>query len=218
MAVLDAVRTTARRRPAVLTAVLSVIGYVLVGGALYGYLPLFPPLSNATVDLFSHLIAIVNLLALSALLVGYRFIRRGAVRKHRVAMLTAFGLIVVFLVLYLWKTGGGFEKAITATGVVKTAYLAMLGIHIALSVIAVPVVLYAVILGLTHDPEELRDTRHPQVGRIAVAAWSLSLFLGIVTYLLLNHVYSWEVRHAAFTLFVGTVSRSWPPREDPPLD
>jgi putative membrane protein len=32
------------------------------------------------------------------------------------------------------------------------------------------------------------------VGRIAAGAWSLSLFLGVVTYFLLNHVYSWVPR------------------------
>ncbi len=194
MAVVDSFRTGARRRPGVLTAVLSVVGYVLVGGALYGFLPLFPPLSDATVNLFSHIIAGINTLALAALLMGLRFIRRGEVRKHRAAMLTAFALITLFLFFYLWKTGGGFEKAILASGSVKLVYLTMLGIHIGLSVLAVPVVLYAVVLGLTHSPAELRDSLHPRVGRVAVAAWSLSLFLGIVTYVLLNHVYGWEVR------------------------
>jgi putative membrane protein len=203
MAVAEGLRRRARAHPKSLTAVLSVIGYVLVGGALYGFLPLFPPLSDATVNLFSHLIAVINALALTTLLLGWRFIRRGEVRKHRAAMLTAFSLILLFLVVYLWKTGGGFEKAILATGAVKLAYLAMLAIHIFLSVVAVPVVLYAVILGLTHEPSELSDTAHPRVGRIAVIAWSVSLALGILTYVLLNHVYGWEPRHAAFLLLVA---------------
>ena len=210
MAVAESLRTGARRHPGTLTGVLSLIGYVLVGGALYGFLPLFPPLSDATVNLFSHLIAGINTLALTALLSGYYFVRRGDVRRHRAAMLTAFALIVLFLVVYLWKTGGGFEKAILATGAVKAIYLVMLAIHIGLSVLAVPVVLYAVILGLTHTPAELRDSLHPRVGRVAVAAWSLSLFLGIVTYVLLNHVYGWEVREmgAMVLLAVPTVGRA----------
>lgn len=203
MAVADGLRDRARGNPAGLAAVLSAIGYVLVGGALYGFLPLFPPLSDATVNLFSHLIAVVNAGALTALLLGYRFIRRGEVRKHRAAMLTAFGLILLFLVLYLWKTGGGFEKAIVAPDLVTLVYLGMLGIHIGLSVLAVPVVLYAVILGLTHDPSELPETAHPRIGRVAVAAWGLSLALGILTYLLLNHVYAWEKRHAVLLLLVA---------------
>ena len=208
MAVAESVRAGARNRPGAITAVLSVVGYVLVGGALYGFIPLFPPLSDSTVNLFSHLIAIINSLALSALLVGLWFIRNDRVRKHRAAMLTAFSLIVLFLVVYLWKTGGGFEKAIVAEGLVKVAYLAMLGVHILLSVVAVPVVLYAVILGLTHTPAELRETAHARVGRIAVAAWTLSLFLGIVTYVLLNHVYGWVPRHEAVLALVAVPARS----------
>ncbi|MFC3478806.1 DUF420 domain-containing protein [Halobacterium litoreum] len=193
----------ARANPRRLTAVLSVIGYALVIGAFEGLIPLFPDLSRETVLLFSDAIAVVNTLALTSLLAGAAFIKRGEVRKHRVAMLTAFGLICAFLVLYLWKVGGGFEKSIVIeegmflgqyAGTVELLYLLMLGVHIFLSVVAVPVVLYAVILGLTHTPEELRETSHAKYGRIAVTSWALSLFLGVVTYFMLNHVYTWTVR------------------------
>jgi putative membrane protein len=68
----------------------------------------------------------------------------------------------------------------------------MLAIHILLSIVAVPVVLYGLILGLTHTPEELRNTAHATVGRIAAGSWILSLVLGIVTYLMLNHIYDYE--------------------------
>jgi putative membrane protein len=203
MAVADSIQSGLRARPRTVTAVLSVVGYVLVGGALYGFIPLFPPLSDATVDLFSHIIAGINTLALSSLLLGVYFIRTDQVRKHRAAMLTAFSLIVLFLVFYLWKTGGGYEKSIVAPPAVTLIYLVMLAIHIFLSVVAVPVVLYAAILGLTHTPEELRETSHARVGRIAAVAWSVSLALGIVTYLLLNHAYDSVPRELAFLVFLA---------------
>lgn len=207
MAVADRMQSTLRARPGAVTAVLSVIGYVLVGSALNGVLPLFPELSRDTVLLFSHLIAGINTLALASILAGVYFIRNREYRKHRVAMLTAFSLIILFLFFYLWKTGGGFEKSIVAPETVTLAYLVMLGVHIFLSVVAVPVVLYAVILGLTHSVEELKKTRHAQVGRVAAAAWAVSLFLGVVTYLLLNHVYSWEVREATALLVLVAAPR-----------
>jgi putative membrane protein len=201
MATADA--SYAKANPRRVTAVLSVIGYALVIGAFEGLIPLFPDLSRETVLLFSDAIAVVNSLALTSLLAGAYFIKQGEVRKHRAAMLTAFTLICGFLVLYLWKVGGGFEKSIVIregqflaayAGIVEILYLAMLGIHILLSVVAVPVVLYAVILGLTHSPSELRETSHAKYGRIAAASWSLSLFLGVVTYWMLNHVYAWVPR------------------------
>lgn len=188
------VRAPVKDHPLAVTALLSVVGYVLVLGSFAGVIDFWPALDRATVILFADLIAIVNSLALTALLVGYYFIRRGEVRKHRAAMLTAFSLILVFLVLYLWKVGGGFEKSFVGPQLVTYAYLAMLAIHILLSVVAVPVVLYPVVLGLTHTPSELTETAHARIGRIAVASWSLSLFLGVVTYFLLNHVYAWVPR------------------------
>jgi len=195
-------RGYAYEHPRRVTAVLSVIGYALVAGAFSGVLPV-PGLTDAQVVLFSDLIAVINTLALSALLYGVYRIKQGDVRQHRTAMLTAFALIMVFLVVYLWKVGGGFEKEIVIqqghllgnyAGTIRILYLLMLAIHILLSALAVPVVLHAVILGLSHPVDELSQTSHPRVGRIAVAAWSLSLFLGIVTYWLLNHVYAWAPR------------------------
>ena len=57
-----------------------------------------------------------------------------------------------------------------------------------LSVLSVPVVLYALTLGLTHTPAELREeTPHRRVGRIAAGAWIVSLTLGIAAYLVLNY-------------------------------
>lgn len=191
MATAGGLRRRVRDRPALLTGALSVIGYALVAGTFAGVLP-FPTVSRELVIWLGDAIAAVNATALLAILVGYRAIRRGNVERHRAAMVTAFVLILVFLALYLLKVGGGFEKAILVEGVVYYAYLAMLAVHILLSAVSVPVVLHAVVLGVSHDPSELGDTVHPRVGRVAVAAWSLSLALGLVTYVLLNHVYGWK--------------------------
>ena len=202
MAVAESLRTRARTNPRAVTVVLSAVGYALVAAAFSGAAP-FPDLGRGAVILLGDAIAVVNTLALAAILVGVRFIRRGEVRKHRAAMLSAFALILLFLVMYLLKVGGGFEKSILADGPVRSAYLAMLAVHVLLSAVSVPVVLHAVVLGLTHTPSELRETVHARVGRIAVAAWSLSLALGVVTYLLLNHVYGWVPREEALVFLAA---------------
>ncbi|MBX0285685.1 DUF420 domain-containing protein [Haloarcula salinisoli] len=199
MAVADRLQSQARASPRRVTAVVSLVGYVLVFGTFGGVFP-FPSISNETVILLSDAIAVVNTAALTAIVAGVYFIRTDQVRKHRAAMLSAFGLIVLFLAMYLLKVGGGFEKAILVEGPVYYAYLVMLAIHILLSAISVPVVVHAVVLGLSHTPDELRQTAHAKVGRIAVAAWGLSLFLGIVTYVMLNHIYMWEPRGEAALL------------------
>ena len=199
MAVADRLQSHARASPRRVTAVLSLVGYVLVFGTFGAVFPL-PSISNETVILLSDAIAVVNTLALTAILAGVYFIRTDQVRRHRAAMLTAFALIIAFLGMYLLKVGGGFEKSILVEGAVYYAYLAMLAIHILLSAVSVPVVVHAVVLGLSHSPSELRETAHATVGRIAVAAWGLSLFLGIVTYVMLNHIYGWVPRGEAALL------------------
>ncbi|MFT4946068.1 MAG: putative membrane protein [Natronomonas sp.] len=195
MAVATEIRNSVKARPLAVTILLSVIGYVFVIGTFAGIFEFYPTLSAEQVRLSAHLIAVINTLALAALLVGVHYVKTGEYRKHRAAMLTAFSLILLFLVVYLTKVGGGFEREIVGapTGIYE-AYLAMLAIHILLSIVSVPVVIYAVVLGLTHSFAELEETRKALVGKIAGGAWILSLALGIITYLLLNHIYGAQPR------------------------
>jgi putative membrane protein len=195
------VRRRARDRPLGVTLLLTVLGYGLVIGTFAGVVPLYPDIGERGVDLLSHAIAVVNTVATVSLALGWYWIRRDEVDKHRLAMVAAFALIVLFLLLYLPKVGGGGEKHFVLESAyawvplwswIHPAYLVMLAIHILLSVLAVPLVLYALVLGLTHTPTELTRTSHARIGRWAAASWILSLVLGVVTYLMLNHLYAAE--------------------------
>jgi putative membrane protein len=179
----------ARDHPRALTAVLTLVGYVVVIGTLYGDVGLYPEFARGTVETLSAVIAVVNSLTIVCLVAGWYWIRSGAVRNHRLAMSTAFSLILFFLVLYLLKTGGGGRKEIVAGAPLRSVYLGMLGVHILLSVVSVPLVLYAITLGSTHTPAELAETVHARVGRLAVSAWLVSLVLGVVAYLMLAFFY-----------------------------
>jgi putative membrane protein len=169
-------------------------------GTLEGLAPagLYPELSLWTENRLADAIAVVHATATASRVYGYSAIRRGHVRRHRAAMLAASGLILLFLVLYLLQVGGGGSKAFVGPDLAYLVYLALLGVHVVLSILSVPLVVYQVVTALTHSTVELAArTRHRQVGRLAVAAWTVSLSLGVVTYLLLNHVYGWEFVAAA---------------------
>lgn len=192
MATADA-RRRLRESPIGATVLLTVVGYTLVLGTFLLDLPLYPDLSLTQVNVLTHAIAVINAAATVLLVSGWYWIRANEVDKHRWAMAGAFVLILLFLVVYLLRVGGGGEKYIAGVSdPVRYTYLVMLAIHILLSIVAVPVVLYALILGLTHTPAELRGTAHARVGRVAAASWILSLVLGVVTYLMLNHIYEYE--------------------------
>lgn len=185
-------RRRLRERPIGVTIVLTIVGYALVIGTFVADIPIYPDLTNAQVNVFTHAIAGINVVTTVLLVLGWYWIRTGEVEKHRLAMTGAFTTILLFLVVYLIRVGGGGTKEFVGQELVRNVYLVMLAIHILLSIVAVPVVLYALILGLTHTPTELRDTAHARVGRIAAGSWILSLVLGIVTYLMLNHIYGYE--------------------------
>ena len=192
-----------RAHPKAVTALLSVVGYAAVVGAFVvpSVQALFPELSLAQVNLLGHAIAAVNSVTVVLLCLGWYWIRNDKVKKHAHAMMSSFVLILLFLSMYLPKVAGGGTKEFVLESAygwvplwewVYPAYLVMLAIHILLSILAVPLVLYAIVLGVTHTPEELRtETPHRRVGRIAAGTWILSLFLGVVTYVLLNHLYGW---------------------------
>lgn len=190
MSVTD-VKGFTRENSIAVAAVLTVVGYTAVIGTFAGVFP-YPDLSFGTVEVLTHLIAVVNAATLVCILAGWYWIRNGEVERHKKAMVSAFALILLFLVIYLFRVGGGETKIFDGPEFVRNfVYLPMLAVHLFLSIVAVPVVLYAVLLGLTHTPDELTETPHRRVGRIAAASWAVSLFLGVVTYVMLNHMYGW---------------------------
>ncbi|MEF8779909.1 MAG: DUF420 domain-containing protein [Haloferacaceae archaeon] len=194
------VRGPVRDRPLAVTIALSLVGYVAVLGVFLvpEFAALFPRLSRSQVEFLTHAIAAVNSVTIVTLSLGWYWIRAGEVKKHAAAMSTSFLLILIFLGMYLPRVAGGGTKYFVGPDPAYYAYLVMLGIHILLSILAVPVVLYAIVLGMTHTERELRtETPHRRVGRVAAGSWLLSLVLGVVTYLLLNHVYGSEYEAAA---------------------
>jgi putative membrane protein len=189
----------AKRHPRVVAAVLTVVGYALVLGTLYLGLPVYPTISEATVNLLADAIAVVNSLTVVCLVAGWYYIRQGDVRKHRALMMSAFLLILAFLVMYLFKTGGGGRKEFVGPDTAALLYFAMLAVHILLSMVSVPLVLYNVTVGLTHAREEVAQTAHRRVGRIAAGVAALSRSRGEHATVLLNHVYGYEfVRVSGF--------------------
>jgi uncharacterized membrane protein YozB (DUF420 family) len=132
----------------------------------------FLPAVNATLNV-----------AATALLVAGRFwIRRGRVALHRRAMLGAFTVSSLFLVIYvLHKAWRGFENTpYHGEGALRVLYLAILFSHLTLAM-AVPVLaLRLVQLGLGGRIERHR--------RLAVVAWPIWMYVsvtGVVIYLLL---------------------------------
>lgn len=196
-----------KKRPKLFVGILSVIGYIVLFIAIFSLSNFFPELTGNDVNLLSDIIAIINTITIVVLSFGWYSIRKGDINNHKNAMIISFLLILIFLILYITKTGGGGTKVLIPPEgqiwVKSYIYLPILGIHLILSIISVPVVLYAIVLGLTHTPTELVDTPKKKIGRIAVLAWILSLILGIITYIILN-IYPTEISQGS-ELFISLI-------------
>ena len=181
-----------REHVPVVTGLLTVVSLTLVFGAALGAVPgaALPHAPDAVLSAIPHANAVVSAAAIGTISAGVRAIRRGRVGRHRRLMLASFALFVAFLVLYLYRIALEGPAAFPGPdGVYTYVYLPVLGIHIALAILTLPFVYYALLLAWTRSASELRETVHAGVGRVAAALWLVSFALGEVVYAMLYVVY-----------------------------
>ncbi|MFB6171174.1 MAG: DUF420 domain-containing protein [Haloarculaceae archaeon] len=172
------------------TGLLTAASLALVFGAVLGALPPLPRAPEAVLAAIPHVNAALSVVAVVTISVGWRAIRRGAVRRHRAAMLVSLALFATFLALYLYRVSllgpSGFAGP---DAVYRFVYLPILAVHMLLAIVCIPLLYYVLLLALTRPVQRLPATNHPRVGRVAAPLWLASFVLGTVVYLLLYVVY-----------------------------
>lgn len=123
------------------------------------------------------------------LLAGYRFIRAKKIQQHRMMMILAFCVSMIFLACYLlhkWhlhQTTGSFNTTFQGTGVWRGVYFFILITHVLLA-ITVPVLATITIRrGLKMSVEA-----HRRIARITLPVWLYVSVTGVVVYFML---YQW---------------------------
>lgn len=130
--------------------------------------------------------ASLNTTSAVALLVGYLFIRRGKVRRHRAAMMTAVGASALFLAFYLTRVAFTGTHTFAGTGAAKATYLAILFSHMALAVAVVPL-----LIRLLWLVRRRRFSAHARLARWAFPIWAYVSVTGLVVYLLLYRIFGY---------------------------
>ena len=124
--------------------------------------------------------AVLNGLTTVFLITGWRLIRRGRTRAHRMAMLAAVGSSAAFLTSYLVYHYQVGSVAYQGIGWTRTLYFTILISHSVLAaslVFVVPVTLLRALRG--------KFDRHRRIARVALPAWLYVSVTGIVVYLML---------------------------------
>ncbi len=113
-------------------------------------------------------------------LLGWRAIRRRNVRAHRALMIAATASSGLFLALFVARFALFGFRPFHGHGVLRGVYLAVFFTHEPVSVVAVPLVVVALLLGLLSTPRA-----HREVATIAFPVWMYSLVTGALLYVLL---------------------------------
>lgn len=115
------------------------------------------------------------------LLVGWYFIRRKQIQRHKVAMLTATGFAGVFLVLYVTRWAMYGSKSFEGEGLWKALYFGTLIPHVLLAIAVGPLAIYLIDLALRR-----RDfQRHRRFARITLPIWLFVAASGWAIYYML---------------------------------
>ncbi len=133
--------------------------------------------------------ATLNAVCTVLLLVGYRLIRQKKIEQHRIVMITAFGVSVVFLACYLlhkwhlYTTTGAYNTVFPGQGMWRTIYLALLISHVTLAATVPVLAIITIRRGLRMSVET-----HRRIARITLPIWLYVSVTGVIVYFML---YQW---------------------------
>lgn len=143
--------------------------------------------ARALGDALAPVNASLNLAATLCLIVGFLFIRRGQIARHRRAMLGAVAASALFLVFYVTRFALTGTHTFAGEGTARTVYLTILFTHMVLAVVVVPLVLRLLYLARGE-----RFAEHRRLARWAYPVWLYVSVTGIAVYVMLYHVYGYR--------------------------
>ena len=127
--------------------------------------------------------ATLNLIATLLLLVGYYFIRRKEIQRHKLAMSLAFLTSCLFLVSYLIYHYNAGSVPFTGQGWIRPVYFAILISHIVLAA-AVPL-----LAGITlYRAWRGEFATHRRIAKWTWPIWMYVSVTGVVIYIMLYEV------------------------------
>jgi uncharacterized membrane protein YozB (DUF420 family) len=124
--------------------------------------------------------ATLNATSAVLLLTGYAFIRRGHVRRHRAAMISACVVSTLFLTSYVIYHANAGSKPFTGHGAIRALYFTILLTHVVLAAAVPPLALITLWRGL-----RARLDRHVAIARWTLPIWMYVSVTGVIVYLML---------------------------------
>ena len=138
----------------------------------------------SSVPLLATVNASLNAIAAVFLGAGFYFIRRRQIAAHRVCMLIAFAVSVVFLICYVAYHIQVGDVRFQGHGAVRPVYFTILISHIILAVTTVPLAIMTLSRAL-----RARFDQHRRIARWTWPIWMYVSVTGVIVYLMVYHIY-----------------------------
>lgn len=120
------------------------------------------------------------------LLLGYRFIRRKQIARHRAMMISAFVVSVLFLASYLtYHFSSHLITTFQGRGAARTVYFAILISHSTLAAVVPFLAIITLFRGL-----KMNVAKHRKIARWTLPLWLYVSVTGVVVYVMLYHLYA----------------------------
>ena len=136
-------------------------------------IPIIPPL-----------LAILNASAASLVTVGYIFVRNGVRSAHRICMISALIVSVIFMVFYLYYHLKIGNIPFAGVGIIRPIYFSILASHVILAAVLFPMALITAGLAIRKN-----FSRHRRIARWTLPIWLYVSITGVVIYLMAFHIY-----------------------------
>ena len=165
------------------SAVVAILGISVAASLFLLWLIYLHPAADAAgvkLAFLPALNALLNGLSATALLIGYTFIRAKRIAAHRAAMFTAFGFSTLFLVSYILHHALHGDVKYPDKPL-RVFYWLLLGSHISLATIALPLVLTTFFFSLSG-----RIPMHRKIARWTFPIWLHVSITGVITYVMLR--------------------------------
>jgi len=130
--------------------------------------------------------ALFNSISALLLVAGLRAIKKGKRALHKQLMLSAIVFSALFLINYIYYHYSQGDTLFQGQGAVRPLYFALLISHVVLSIVALPMILTSVYLGLSG-----RFASHKKLSRWTWGAWMYVSVTGVLVYVML-HVIDWS--------------------------
>lgn len=123
--------------------------------------------------------AVLNGIATVLITAGFLFIKTGRIRFHRICMVSAFGVSIIFLIGYVTHKilVQGVHTPFGGEGFLRTVYYVMLLTHILLAMVIAPLILRTLWLAIRGEIE-----RHRKWARWTFPIWYYVSVTGVLIY------------------------------------